>query len=68
MENHHLHPITLSAGEVLGEIEEVEIVSPGEWHVSDEEIYNIQSIGEFYETYTDYYSSAQAMKLFSVLK
>ena len=68
VENHNLYPITVSAGEVLGVMEEVEIVSPGKWHVSDEEICNIHPIGEFYETCTEFYSSEQAMKLFSMLE
>ena len=34
LENHNLHPIALAAGEVIGEMEEVEIISPGEWHTS----------------------------------
>ena len=66
--NCNLNPITVSVGEVLGVMEEVEIVPPGKWHVSDEKICNIQSTDEFYETGTEFYSSERAMKLFSMLE
>ena len=41
VENHNLYPITLPAGEVMGEMEEVEVMSPGEWHTSDLDVCNV---------------------------
>ena len=43
-------------------------MSPGKWYVFDEKICNIQPIGEFYETGTEFYSSERAMKLFLMLE
>ena len=42
IKNHNLHPVRVSAGEVIGEMEEVEITPPGKWYTSDGEICNIQ--------------------------
>ena len=67
LESHNLHPIALAAGEVIGEMEEVEITSPGKWHASDGKVCNIQPTGEPYETSTGFCSPEQAKKLFSML-
>ena len=68
VENHNLYPITLPAGEVMGEMEEVEVMSPGERHTSNLDVCNVQPIAEPYGVGTDFCSPERAKKLFSVLE
>ena len=61
VENHNLHPITLPAGAVIGEIEEVEVMSPD---TLSEKVCNIQPTVN-YEVGSD--STWRTEKLFSIL-
>ena len=61
VENHNLHPITLPAGAVIGEIEEVEVMSPD---TPSEKVCSIQPTVN-YEVGND--STGRTEKLFSIL-
>lgn len=52
VENHNLHPVRLSTGEVIGEMKEVEIMPPGNWYTSDGEVCNLQPTVESHEAHT----------------
>ena len=54
--------------QVMGKVEEVEVMSPGKWHTSNSEVCNVQSTAKPYKFYIDFDFSEQAKKLFSLLE